>query len=68
MDYVEHSDIEMMPRVFAYIWVDEMKAGDRNPLLLYTQQGVSQPDTCDNLSDNDFILAMQTPLQAQMLT
>ena len=35
------------------IWVDEMKASDCNPVLLYKPQGVSQPDTCDNLSDND---------------
>ena len=38
-----------------------------NPVILYKPQGAPQPDVCDNLSDKDFVLAIQTPLQADMM-
>jgi len=49
------------------IWVEEMKATDSNPVILYKAQGQPQPETCDNLCDRDFVLAIQTPLQADMM-
>ena len=49
------------------IWVEEMKSSDISPVILYKQQGVPQPDDCDNLCDKDFVLAIQTPLQADMM-
>ena len=49
------------------IWVEEMKSSDSNPVILYKAQGEPQPDTCDNLCDKDFVLAIQTPLQADMM-
>ena len=52
------------------IWVEEMKATDCNPviILLYKQQGAKQPTDCDNLSDKDFVIALQTPLQAEIIS
>ena len=49
------------------IWVEEMKSSDSNPVILYKPQGLPQPDTCDNLSKEDFVLAIQTPLQADRM-
>ena len=50
------------------IWVEEMKSSNVNPVIIfYKPQGVTQPDDCDNLCDKDFILAIQTPLQADMM-
>ena len=49
------------------IWVEEMKATDCNPVILYKQQGAKQPTDCDNLSDKDFVIALQTPLQAEIM-
>ena len=50
-----------------HLWVEEMKACDVNPVILYKAQGEPQPETCDNLSKNDFLLAIQTPLQKEMM-
>ena len=44
-----------------------MKCSDSNPVILYKPQGVPQPDECNNLRDEDFLLAIQTPLQAEMM-
>ena len=44
-----------------------MKTHPANPVIIYKQQGVPQPTECDNLSDNDFLLGLQTPLQRQVL-
>ena len=49
------------------IWVEEMKSCEGNPIILYKKQGGPQADDCDNISDKDFILAIQTPLQAEMM-
>ena len=49
------------------IWVEEMQASGANPIILYKKQGEPQPENCDNVSDKDFILAIQTPLQAEMM-
>ena len=48
------------------IWVEEMKLSNGNPVIFYKQQGASQPDECDDLREEDFVLAIQTPLQADM--
>ena len=50
-------------------WVDEMaKRGDEtNPVILYKPQTVPQPDNCDDLSDDDFLLCIQTPMQASFM-
>lgn len=53
-----------------HLWVDQVRNSNRedNPVLLYKPQGHAQPDECDNnLSTNDFVLALQTPLQADIL-
>ena len=49
------------------LWVEEMKSSRSNPVILYKPQGTAQPDTCDNLCDQDFVLAIQTPLQAEIM-
>ena len=41
-----------------------MKSCEGNP---YKKQGGPQEDDCDNISDKDFILAIQTHLQAEMM-
>ena len=45
------------------LWVAEMKQSDNNPVLLYKPQGESH----EVMSENDFILAFQTPFQAHIL-
>lgn len=50
-----------------YLWVQQMKAQEDNPVLLYKAQGQTQTQGCENLSPNDFALAIQTPLQADIL-
>ena len=44
-----------------------MKEIDGNPVILYKPQGLKQPQECDNLSDRDFVIAIQTPLQADLM-
>lgn len=48
-------------------WVEEMKTEDCNPVLLYKAQGDNQQNNCKNLNGNDFVLVLQTPLQAEMM-
>ena len=51
-----------------HAWVEEMKKkGDGNPVLLYKPQGETPPEQYANLQDGDFVLVLQTPLQAEML-
>ena len=38
-----------------------------NPILIYIEQGRSQPDNLDNLADDDFLLCIQTEFQRDML-
>ena len=49
------------------IWVEEMRSSKGNPVILYKKQGEPQPDDCDNLCNDDLVLAIQTPLQTQIL-
>ena len=44
-----------------------MRSSDGNPAILYKHQGEPQPDKCDTLCNEDFVLAIQTPLQADMM-
>ena len=45
------------------LWVQEMQDRcENNPVLLYKPQG--EPDTTNLLQSKDFVLALQTPLQA----
>ena len=41
-----------------------MGSGDEVQLHLYKPQGLPQPDTCN---EEDFVLAIQTPSQADMM-
>ena len=50
-----------------HIWAEEMKSSDSNQVILNKAQGTAQPDTCTNLCNQDFVLALQTPLQADMM-
>ena len=49
------------------LWVEEMRSSDGNPVILYKHQGEPQPDKCDNICNENFVLAIQTPLQAEMM-
>ena len=49
------------------LWVQQMRTQDDNPVLLYKIQGDKTPANCPGLADQDFVLAIQTPLQASML-
>ena len=41
-------------------WILDMQALPYNPILIYKEQGRSQPDNLDNLADDDFLLCIQT--------
>ena len=43
-----------------------MKVLPYNPILIYKEQGRSQPDNLDNLADDDFLLCIQTEFQRDM--
>ena len=49
------------------VWVQEMNKGADKPFLLYKPQGQPQPPQCTNLTLCDFALAIQTPLQVEMM-
>ena len=40
---------------------------DRSPVILYKPQGSTQSSESNNLCDRDFVLAIQTPLQAHIM-
>jgi hypothetical protein len=48
-----------------YAWVNQMSKSDANPVLLYKHQRSQHPMQCNNISDQDFILAIQTPTQTE---
>ena len=48
-------------------WVEEIKSLNYNPVLLYKIQGMPQSDEMDNIADQDFVLAIQTEFQRDML-
>ena len=48
-------------------WVEEfMTKGEENPFLLYKPQGQPSSNNCLELSSDDFILIIQTPLQREV--
>ena len=49
------------------ILVEEMQQTDANPVILYKPQGVAQPEDCDNLSKSEFVIGLQTPIQANAM-
>ena len=50
------------------MWVEEMKSmNDRSPVILYKPQGTTQSSESNNLCDRDFVLAIQTSLQADIM-
>ena len=50
-----------------HLWVEEMKAQQNNPVLFYKPQGQELSESIEQLSKNDFVLAIQTSLQADVL-
>ena len=51
-----------------HMWVEEMKSmNDRSPVILYKPQGTTQSSESNNLCDRDFVLAVQTSLQADIM-
>ena len=49
------------------LWVEEMKKSKDNPVIIYKPQGMKQPENCDNLSEKDFVIGIQTPLQESIM-
>lgn len=47
--------------------MEELKNSEYNPVLLFKKQGMEQPEDMDNISDNDFLLCIQTEFQRDML-
>ena len=49
------------------ILVEEMKMSESNRIILYKPQGMPQPEACENMCNNDFMLVIQTHLQAEII-
>ena len=49
------------------VWVQDMMKSESNPVLLYKPQGSELSQNTPSLGKSDFILALQTPLQEDML-
>ena len=51
------------------IWVHDMfKHSEKNPVLVYKPQGCAAVSNCPSLKKDDFMLALQTPLQRELLS
>ncbi len=50
-----------------HLWVEEMKTHHQNPVLLYKPQGKPPVQGCEKFAEKDFILCIQTSLQADIL-
>lgn len=49
-------------------WVKEMKENEAtNPVIFYKPQGYPQGEDCDDFSDDDFAICIQTPFQATLM-
>ena len=48
-------------------WVEELKSIPYNPVLLFKAQGEAQTEDLNNIGNNDFILAIQTQFQRDLL-
>lgn len=40
-----------------------MSSLNYNPIIIYKQQGLEQPEDMNNVSDDDFLLGIQTEFQ-----
>ena len=51
-----------------HLWVKEMESLKNNsPVILYKPQGAIQPNDCNDVCVEDFVLGIQTPLQAEIM-
>ena len=50
-----------------HLWVEDMRTQQDNPVLLYKPQSQLPTPDCADLSKQDFVLAIQTPLQADIM-
>lgn len=57
----------MMQLASVRLLVEEMNDEHDSPILFYKAQGEQQPNTCEYLEQNDFAIALQTSLQAEMM-
>ena len=48
-------------------WVQERQSSSHNPLFIYKPQRAKQPDDCNDLRDEDFVLGIMTSTMEQML-
>ena len=48
-------------------WVTEMEEMEYNPILVFKNQGEEQGENCDDLGKDDFLLAIQTEYQRDMM-
>ena len=49
-------------------WVKEMmEKEERNPVIVYKPQGCPQSVESNNMCDDDFLICLQTPMQASMI-
>ncbi len=48
-------------------WVEELQAHDYNPVLIFKHQGEEQKHDMNNIGKNDFLLAIQTEFQKDMM-
>ena len=44
-----------------------MEKEERNPVIVYKPQGCPQTDESNNMHDDDFLICLQTPMQASMM-
>ena len=44
-----------------HIWVEEMKSSNSNPVILHKPQGTKQPDTRNNLCDQELQWPFKVP-------
>jgi hypothetical protein len=50
-----------------HYWVNEVMGTEHNPVIFYKPQGSPQHQDWDNLANDDFVLCLQTPLQATLM-
>ena len=62
-DFQHHTD----DATSVMLWVEATRKHIPSPVLLYKQQGKVPGIECKYLLENDFMLVMQTPLQAEVL-
>ena len=48
-------------------WVEEVAGLSYNPILLFKPQGIDQSESMNDLAKDDFILALQTEFQRDVM-